>query len=38
MLAFEDNYFCFQVTAIFTKKSEVYSNIYKEGPLFDKKT
>ena len=36
MLAFEDNCFCFQVTT-FYQKSEVYSNVYKEPPLFDKK-
>ena len=38
MLAFEDNCFCFQVTAFFTKKVKFIQNVHKEGPLFDKKT
>ena len=39
MLAFEDNCFCFEVTAFFfTKRVSFYSNVYKEHPLFDKKT
>ena len=38
MLAFENNCFCFQVTAFFTKKVKFIQNVYKEGPLFDKKT
>ena len=38
MLAFEDNCFCFQVTAFFTKKVKFIQNVYKERPLFDKKT
>ena len=38
MLAFEDNCFCFQVTAFFTKKVKFIQNAYKEHPLFDKKT
>ena len=38
MLAFEDNCFCFQVTAFFTKNVKFIQNIYKERPLFDKKT
>ena len=38
MLAFEDNCFCFQVTAFFTKKVKFIQNLYKECPLFDKRT
>ena len=38
MLAFENNCFCFQVTSFFTKKVKFIQNVYKEGPLFDKKT
>ena len=37
MLAFEDNCFCFQVTAFFTKKVKFIQNVYKERPLFDRK-
>ena len=37
MLAFEDNCFCFQVTA-FYQKVKFIQNVYKERPLFDKKT
>ena len=38
MLAFEDNCFCFQVRAFFTKKVKFIQNVYKERPLFDKRT
>ena len=38
MLAFENNCFCFQVTSFSTKKVKFIQNVYKEGPLFDKKT
>ena len=39
MLAFEDNCFCFQVTAFFYQKKLFFIlNVYKECPLFDKKT
>ena len=31
MLAVEDNCFCFQVTAFFTKKVKCIQNVYKEG-------
>ena len=41
MLAFEDNCFCFQfkLQAFFTKKKWIFiQNVYKEHPLFYKKT
>ena len=38
MLAFENKCFCFQVTSFSTKKVKFIQNVYKEGPLFDKKT
>ena len=38
MLAFENNCFCFQVASLFTKKVKFIQNVYREGPLFDKKT
>ena len=38
MLAFQNNCFCFQVTSFYTKKVKFIQNVYKEGPLFDKKT
>ena len=39
MLAFEDNCFCFQVTAFLLPKKLIFiQNVYKEHPLFDKKT
>ena len=38
MLAFEDNCFCFQVTAFYQKSVKFIQNVYKERPLSDKKT
>ena len=32
------NCFFFQVTSFFTKKVKFIQNVYKEGPLFNKKT
>ena len=37
MLAFEDNCFVFKLQP-FTKKVKFIQNVYKERPLFDKKT
>ena len=38
-LAFEDNCFCFQVTAFFYQKKWIFiQNVYKKRPLFDKMT
>ena len=39
MLAFENNCFCFpSYTPFYQKKVKFIQNVYKEGPLFDKKT
>ena len=39
MLAFENNcFFVFKLQLFCTKKVKLIQNVYKEGPLFDKKT